>query len=118
MSNSWASGGHIACWQPCRGPHDVFDLEITTSLGNDLCNVAQSEHDLKKKGHYLPSFSRHRPSSGIVSQKSSAMARSGVDLQMKKNLDLSSFACVKGFKRLFGPGPHLKAPRASFGPRV
>ena len=29
------------------------------------------------------------------------MARSGVDLQIKKSLYLSSFACVKGFKRFF-----------------
>ena len=57
VSNSWASGGHIACWQSCRGPHDVFDLEITTSPGNSLGNVARSEVDLQKKRHYLSSIS-------------------------------------------------------------
>ena len=24
VSNSWAYGGHIVCWQLCRGPHDVL----------------------------------------------------------------------------------------------
>ena len=31
-----------------------FDLEITTSPGNDLCNVAHSEIDLKKKRSLPP----------------------------------------------------------------
>ena len=101
VSNSWASGGHIACWQSCRGPQDVFDLEITTSPGNDLCNVAQSEVDLnKKKVITSAAFPNHRPSSGIVNQKSSSVARSGVDFQIKRSVYLSMVACVKGFKRL------------------
>ena len=54
MSNLWASGGHIACWQSCCGQHDVFDLEIITSPGNYLCNVARSEVDLQKKKRSLP----------------------------------------------------------------
>ena len=28
MSNSWAPGGHLVCWELCRGPHEIFDLEI------------------------------------------------------------------------------------------
>ena len=35
---SW--GPHCIYKKMCRGPHEVLDLEITTSLGNDLCNVA------------------------------------------------------------------------------
>ena len=46
VSNLWAAGGHIVCWQSCRGPHNVFNLEITTSPGNGLCNVTRSEVDL------------------------------------------------------------------------
>ena len=52
MLYSQASGGHIACLELCRGPHAIFDLEITTSLGNDFrisCNVAQSEVDPQKR---------------------------------------------------------------------
>ena len=44
--------------QSCRGPHEIFDLEITSSLGNDLCNVARSKIDLQKKGHHLSSISK------------------------------------------------------------
>ena len=45
--------------QSCQGPHEVLDLEITTSLGNDLCNVARSKIDLqKKKDHHLSSISK------------------------------------------------------------
>ena len=42
-------GPHCIHEQLCRGPHEVFDLEITTSPGNDLCSVARSEVDLQKK---------------------------------------------------------------------
>ena len=42
-------GPHCIYEQSCRGPHDVLDLEITTSPGNDLCNVARSKIDLRKK---------------------------------------------------------------------
>ena len=49
MSNSWASGGHIVCWKLCLGPHEIFDLEITTSPGDDLSNVARIEVELQKK---------------------------------------------------------------------
>ena len=31
------------------GAHEVFKLEVTTSLGNDLCNVALSKVDLQIK---------------------------------------------------------------------
>ena len=102
MSHSRASWGHIACWQSCRWPHDVFNLEITTFSGNDLCNVTQSEVDLhKKKVITSPESPHHRPSSGNVDQKSSSVARSGVDFQIKKFVYLSSAACVEGFKRVF-----------------
>ena len=48
--------GHIVCWELCRGPHKIFDLEINTSLGNDLRNVPRSEVDLqKRKRSYLSS---------------------------------------------------------------
>ena len=41
-----------------------FDLEITTSPGNDLCNVAPSEVDLRKKEKLLtsPASPHHRSS--------------------------------------------------------
>ena len=52
-----------------------FDLEITTSPGNGLYNVARSEVDLKKKVITSP---YHRPSSGFVNQKSSSVARSEI----------------------------------------
>ena len=55
-----------------------FDLEITTSPGNDLCNVARSKADPKKKVITSPASSHHRPSSGIVNQKSSSVAQSEV----------------------------------------
>ena len=42
-------GSHCIHEQSCQGPHEVLDLGITTSLGNDLCNVARSKIDLKKK---------------------------------------------------------------------
>ena len=42
-------GIHIVCWKPCRGPHEIFNLEITAPPGNDLGNVARSEVDLQKK---------------------------------------------------------------------
>ena len=44
-----------------HGPHDAFDLEITTSTDNRLCNVARSEIDLQKKVHYLSSTSTPSP---------------------------------------------------------
>ena len=130
MSNSWASGGHIACWQSCRGPYDVFDLEIT-SPGNGLYNVSQCKVNLHtKKFITSPASLHHRPSSGIVNQKSSSVARTKVDFQIKKSVYLSNVACVKGFKRLLedetlrycrnllrilesSRGPHWKAPRAA-----
>ena len=42
-------GPHCTYEQSCRGPHEVFELEIATSLGNDLSNAARSKVDLKKK---------------------------------------------------------------------
>ena len=53
-------GPHCIYEQSYRGPHEVLDLEITTSLGNDLCNVAGSKIDLQKKkyGHHLSSISK------------------------------------------------------------
>ena len=86
MSNSWDSRAHVARWPSCRGPHDVFDLEITISTGNGLSNVARSEVDHRKNVITSPASPYHRPSSGIINQKSSPMARSGVDLQIKKSL--------------------------------
>ena len=55
-----------------------FDLEITTSPGNGIYNVAQSEVDLKKKVITSPASPYHRPSSGFVNQKSSSVARSEI----------------------------------------
>ena len=46
-------GPHFIYEQSYRGPHEVLGLEITTSLGNDLCNVARSKVDLQKKNHHL-----------------------------------------------------------------
>ena len=42
-------GPHCTYEQSCQGPHGVFDLEIITSSGKDLYNVARSEIDLQKK---------------------------------------------------------------------
>ena len=101
VSNSWASGGPIGCWQSCRGPQNVFDLEIITSPGNDFCNVDQSKVDLHKEKIVIFSASpHHRSSSDMVNQNPSSVARSGVDFQLEKSVYLSSVACVKGFKRL------------------
>ena len=41
------------CVENCTA-HEIFDLEITTSPGNDLGNVAPSEVDLKKKSQVSP----------------------------------------------------------------
>ena len=54
-------GPHCIYEQSCRGPHEVLDLEITSSLGNDLRNVARSKIDyqkIKKKGYHLSSISK------------------------------------------------------------
>ena len=60
-----------------EGPHEVFDLDITTFSGKDLCNVARSEIDLPKKGGVItsPASSHHRPYEG---KSSSVVAPSGV----------------------------------------
>ena len=42
-------GPHCIYEPSCRGPQEVLDLEITTSLGNDLCDVARSKIDLSKR---------------------------------------------------------------------
>ena len=42
-------GPHCTYEQSCRGPHEVFELEITTSLGNNLCDVARSKVGLQKE---------------------------------------------------------------------
>ena len=90
----------IGCWQSCRGPQNVFDLEITTSPGNDFCNVDKSKINLnKEKIVTSPISPHHRSSSHIVNRKSSSVARSGVDFQIEKSVYLSSVACVKRFKR-------------------
>ena len=60
VSNSRASGGHIASWQLCRRSHNVFNLEITTSLGNGLGNVAAARPVITS-----PAFLHDRPSSEI-----------------------------------------------------
>ena len=57
----------------------LFDLEITTSLGNGLCNVARSEVNFPNKVNTFPASPYHRPSSGIVNQKSrSSVAQSEI----------------------------------------
>ena len=56
-----------------------FDLEITTSPGNDLYNVARSEVDHQKETVITsPVSPHHRPSSGFVNQKLSSGARSEI----------------------------------------
>ena len=67
-------------------PRDVLDLEITPSLGNDLCNVARSKIDLQtKKVITFPAAVKLSPND--------------------KNLYLSSVACDQSFKRLFDNDP-------------
>ena len=79
-------GPHCIYEQSCRGPHEILDLEITTSLGNDLCNVARSKiHLQKKKVITFPASVKLFPND--------------------KNLYLSSVACDQGFKRLFDNDP-------------
>ena len=100
MENSWAFGGHIACWQLCRGPHDVFDLEIPTSSGNGLCNVARSEVDLQKRS--LPLQHLHTIALLQASLIRNRVLRHAMELISKyKKVYLSSVACVKRFKRFF-----------------
>ena len=48
---------HCIYEQLCQRSHEVLCLENTTFLGKDLCNVAQSKVDLKKKCHHLSSIS-------------------------------------------------------------
>ena len=67
---------HVGNRAKCRMM--FFNLEITTSPGNGLYNVAHSEIDLKKKVITSPASPYHRPSSGFVNQKSSSVARSEV----------------------------------------
>ena len=78
VSNSWASGGSLRVGNIAEVRVMFFDLEIITSPGNDLCNVARSEVDLQKKKEIttFPASPHHCPSSGIVSQKSSSVSRS------------------------------------------
>ena len=106
-------GPHCIYEQSCREPHEVLDLEITTSLGNDLCNVARSKIDLQKRKKKVLTL----PASVKLSSN-------------EKNLYLSNVARDQSFKRLFdndplqycrnslvisesSRGPHLKAPRAA-----
>ena len=79
-------GPHCIYEQSWRGPHEVLDLEIITSLGNNLCNVARSKIDLQKKK--------------VITFPASVKL-----LPNDKNLYLSSVACDLGFKRLFDDDP-------------
>ena len=78
MSNSWVSGSHVICWVLCRGPHEILDLEITTSPGHDISIVARGEVDLQIKKYAIST------SAGTDLQKSSNLVRSGINLQIKK----------------------------------
>ena len=80
-------GPHCIYEQSCRGPHEVLDLEITTSLGNDLCNVARSKIDLQNKKKVIT----FPPSVNLTPND--------------KNLYLSSVASDLGFKRFFDDDP-------------
>ena len=77
MSNLWASEGHILGWELCRGPHDIFDPEITTSSSSDVRHVARrkkrSSKDFLKYVHAVAT------SLGIVIQKSRVVAQGKVD---------------------------------------
>ena len=76
-------GPHGIYEQSCGGPHKVLDLEITTSLSNDLCNVAQSKINLQK-----------------IKKVITFLASVKLSLN-DKNLYLSNVACDQSFKRLF-----------------
>ena len=77
VSNSWASGGHIVhISNRAEGRVKFFDLDITTSSGKDLCNVARSEIYLQKKMVITSPASPHHRS--YESKSSSVVARSGV----------------------------------------
>ena len=83
---------HCIYEQSCRGPHEVLNLEISTSLGNDLCNVARSKIDLQKKNKKNKKKVITFPASVKLSPND-------------KNLYLSSVDCDLGFKRLFDDDP-------------
>ena len=68
------------------GPHEVVESKITTSLWNNLCNVARSKIDLQKK--MVITF----PASVKLSPND-------------KNFYLSSVACDQSFKRLSDNDP-------------
>ena len=80
----------MACWQSCRGPHDVFDLEITSFLGNSLCNEACNKADLQKiKKDYLSSISTPSPlfRNGVLWHEVKLI------LNEKKSVPLKCFLC-------------------------
>ena len=81
-------GPHSIYEQSCRGPHEVLDLEIPTSLGNNLCSVAPNKIDLQKIKKEVITF----PASVKLSPND-------------KNLYLSSVAGDESFKRLFDNDP-------------
>ena len=55
-----------------------FNLEITTSLSNGLCNATKARSISKKKIIISPASPHHCPSIGIVKQKSSSVAQSEI----------------------------------------
>ena len=78
-------GPHCTYEQSCRGPHEVFDLDITTSSGKDLCNVARSEIDLQKK---RSSLLQHLRIIALMRQIEFCCCTKWSNLWMKKNLFL------------------------------
>ena len=62
--NSWTSGGHIVCWELCRGPHKILSIWRSPLLRAAI-TVMQPEVKLiptkNKKGLYLSSISTPSP---------------------------------------------------------
>ena len=61
VSNSWASGGHIACRQSCQGPHDVFRFGDYHFFEQRFLKCSPQRARSPKKGHYLSSISTPLP---------------------------------------------------------
>ena len=86
-------GPHCIYEKSCRRPHEVLDLEITISLGNNLCNVARSKIDLqKKKGHHLSSISK------VINSSNFRIVQQGFEGREFDTPALKHIKVVKGAK--------------------
>ena len=96
-------GRHCTYEQLCRGPHEVFEWEITTSPGNDLSNVARIKVDLQKKERLSPL--QHLRTIVIRTTNRVLWLHQVMLSPNEKNMYLTSVACGEKFKRLFDDEP-------------